>query len=186
MQVVEVGIKLEEDLSYYDKILRNSGLKNEFSCETHDIYYTNKNLDNLSENEIKNSCIRIRSVNESDYKVQNNMIADLDIEFVSANDLALFDEKMSIYNYKRVFNTRKLDHHYYKDGMKSKIQLQEIDDIGLVLYYDNPSYYEYDLDTQRKMLIMELNSYGLDIDENTPDIDKLRTLYYNKGMPKSI
>lgn len=26
-----------------------------------DIYYTNKNLDNLSENEMKNACIRLRS-----------------------------------------------------------------------------------------------------------------------------
>ena len=60
MLVVEVGFKLDKDIKYYENILNKSGAVNRFNCRTHDIYWTNKNLDNMSENEMKNSCIRLR------------------------------------------------------------------------------------------------------------------------------
>ena len=66
--------------------------------------------------------------------------------------------------------------------MKSKIQLQDIKDIGVLVYYDNPNYYEYSLDEQRKMLFKELNSYGFSFKETDLGLDKLRTLYYRKEM----
>lgn len=37
MIIVEVGIKLNNTLSYYDKFLNQHGAKNIFNCETHDI-----------------------------------------------------------------------------------------------------------------------------------------------------
>ena len=58
--------------------------------------------------------------------------------------------------------------------------MQEIDNIGLLVYYDNSNYYEYDLDTQRKKLIDELNSYGFSFNYDVLGLDKLRTLYYGK------
>lgn len=65
--------------------------------------------------------------------------------------------------------------------MNSKIQLQEIKNIGLLVYYDNPIYYELPLEDQRRKLIDELISYGFDaLNYNTLGIDKLRTLYYKK------
>ena len=88
----------------------------------------------------------------------------------------------SVLNYKKVFDTIKKDHHYYKDGMNSKIQLQEIKDIGLIVYYDNSNYYEYDLETEREKLIDELNLFGFNINYETLGLDKLRTLYYKKDM----
>ena len=36
--------------------------------------------------------------------------------------------------------------------MKNRIQLQDIKDIGLLLYYDNPDLYELSLEEQRKNL----------------------------------
>ena len=71
---------------------------------------------------------------------------------------------------------------YSKGDMKSRIQLQEIEDIGLVLYYDNPDYYHMEEDEQRLMLIRELNSYGFDLDENMLGIDKLKTFVHKKPM----
>ena len=50
------------------------------------------------------------------------------------------------------------------------------------MYYDNKDYYEFDLDTQRKMLIDELNSYGFQFNYDILGIDKLKTLYYGKEM----
>ena len=86
------------------------------------------------------------------------------------------------YNHKKVFDTNKIDNHYYKSGMNSKIQLQLINNIGLVVYFDNSNYYNYDIDTQRRMLIDELNTYGFNFNYDTLGIDKLRTLYYKKEM----
>ena len=78
--IVEVGIKLNKDLKYYDNMLKQYGFKNDFTVDTYDIYYTNKSFDSMS----------------------------------------------------------------------SKIQLQEIKDIGLLVYYDNPLYYDLPLEEQRK------------------------------------
>ena len=160
--VVEVGMKLDKNLNFYRKMLKNNGLKEVFKCTTHDIYYTKeKSFDNLTENQIKNSCIRIRNPKKEDkIKIQN-----------------LQDN-----GYYKVFDTVKKDYHYANDKMKSRIQLQVIKNIGLVVYYDNPDYYKLSLNEQRKMLLNELNSYGFSFKPNDLGIDKLRTLYYSKEL----
>ena len=182
MTIVEVGIKLDKDFVYYDNLLKQNGLINDFQVTTHDIYYTNKNLDGLSENEMKNSCIRIRSYNDSNYIVQNNLLRDLTIKEILKSELYIFENKLNILGYKKVFDTSKKDYHYFKDGMKSKVQLQEIDDVGLLVYFDNKQYYNYDINTLRNLLIEELNSYGFRFEIDVLGLDKLRTLYYKKEM----
>ena len=182
MLIVEVGIKLDKDFEYYDNLLKNNGLINDFKVTTHDIYYTDKSLEGLSENEMKNACIRLRSGDNLNYKIQNNLIDDLELKEVSSAELDDFENRLDKLGYKKVFDTTKKDFHYYKDGMSSKVQLQQIEDIGLLVYYDNKDYYEFDLETQRKKLIDELNSYGFDFDYNILGLDKLRTLYYGKEM----
>ena len=74
MEIVELGIKLAKTLNYYDNLLKNNGFDNDFNVITHDIYYTNKNLDGLSENEMKNACIRLRSCNGGLFEIQNNLL----------------------------------------------------------------------------------------------------------------
>ena len=82
MLIVEVGFKLVKDYIYYDNLLKKNGLNNDFNVITHDIYYTNKKLDGLTEVEMKNSCIRLRSCDDEDYKVHNSLIPELDIDNV--------------------------------------------------------------------------------------------------------
>lgn len=161
MVVVEVGIKLDHNFKYYDKLLKLNGAKNCFNCKTHDVYYTDKSLDDLTENEMKNACIRFRNPS---FKTRKE-------------ELKLIDN-----GYKKVIDTTKKDYHYIIGDMKSRIQLQDIKDVGLLVYYDNPDYYEYPLEEQRKMLIDELNSYGFNFSYDTLGLDKLRTLYYKKEM----
>lgn len=182
MLVVEVGIKLDKSFEHYDKLLKNNGLVNDFIVTTHDLYYTDKDLGGMTENEMKNSCIRLRSCDGSKYKVQNNLISDLKVEEVSSDELSNFERKIEIFGYKKVFDTIKKDFHYFKEGMNSKVQLQQIDNIGLLVYYDNKDYYGFDLKKQRKMLIDELNSYGFNLKCDGLGLDKLRTLYYKKEM----
>jgi len=168
--VVEVGFKLKNNLVYYHDLLINRGLKLDFSCITRDVYYTNKNLDGMTENEMKNSCVRIRyfqGINKEE-KDNSQQLAE--------------EKKLLNEGYNKIFDTLKIDFQYSKEGMKSKIQIQDIKDIGLIVYYDNPDYYGMALDEQRKKLIHELNTYGFEFEDSELGVDKLRTLYYGKYM----
>ena len=60
--------------------------------------------------------------------------------------------------------------------------MQDIKDVGLLVYWENKKFYELPLDEQRKELLNELNSYGFNFKENELGIDKLRTLYYGKKL----
>ena len=131
---------------------------------------------------MKNACIRLRSCNNEDYQVHNELLNELNVNIVKKEELKDYEKNLLKYGYKKVFDTIKKDHHYYKDGMNSKIQLQEIKDIGLLVYYDNSNYYKYDLETERQKLIDELNSFGFNFNYETLGLDKLRTLYYKKEM----
>jgi hypothetical protein len=182
MLIVEVGFKLDRDFDYYDKMLKSKGLTNDFNVITHDIYYSNKDLEGMSENEMKKACIRLRSCNNKNYEIQNNPLIELTKKKISKFFLKRFEKKLAKHGYKKIFDTIKKDHHYFRDGMNSKIQLQEIEGIGLLVYFDNSNYYKLDLKTQRNKLIDELNSYGFDFTYDTLGLDKLRTLYYKKEM----
>ena len=160
--IAEVGMKLDKDFRYYDKMLKRHGLKQVFSCTTHDVYYTkHKSFDGMTENQIKNACVRIRNPKASDLVAEQQLLRD---------------------GYHKVFDTCKKDFHYRHDKMKSIVQIQDIDEIGLVVYYDNPDYYHLSVDEQRKLLLNELNTYGFSFKEEDLGIDKLKTLYYNQEM----
>lgn len=192
--ILEVGFKLDNDFDYYHNMLVNNGFDNVYNCETRDIYWSNKDFNNMSENEIKKSCVRFRyskgfggSLYENDSFAksgfQNYLIFDNMAEnsfMCPIEDLGEFEEKFKKYYWKKVFDTKKVDYQYTKGNMKSRIQLQDIENIGLVLYYDNPDYNELSFDEQRKCLIDELNSYGFTFKYNDLGIDKLRTLYFGK------
>lgn len=196
MIVVEVGFKLNENIKYYEEILSSHNAINRFNCKTHDIYWTNKNLANMTENEMKNSCIRLRitegfggvdfsGVSKISYRFQNvdNFIVNKDNQKeLTLEEVHEYIKKIENNGYVKAFDTSKVDYQYSIGDMKSRIQLQDIENIGLLIYYDNPDYYELPLDAQRNALINELNSYGFDFDYDTLGLDKLRTLYYKKEM----
>lgn len=71
----------------------------------------------------------------------NNLIDDLDLKEVTNNELGNFENRLDELRYKKVFDTTKKDFHYYKEGMSSKVQLQQIEDIGLLVYYDKKEMY---------------------------------------------
>lgn len=188
--VVELGI-LIKDIDY-KKILGNANAVNSYNCITHDMYWTNKNLDGMTENEMKNACIRLRDVKplggadieswEEKIGFQNYHIFDesKDKFMVTKEEIPKYIELLESNGYKKVFDTIKKDYQYRIGDMKSRIQIQDIKDIGVILYYDNPDYYELDEETQRIKLIDELNSYGFNFKYTDLGLDKLRTLYYKK------
>lgn len=166
--VVEVGMELDKHLIYYHDMLVSHGLSLSFACITHDIYYTKENLDGLSENQMKNACIRLRRVNK-DKNVEDEEIKAKEKELVSKG-------------YRKVFDTIKLDFQYKKPDWYNYIQLQDIKDVGLLVYWENEKFYHLPLDEQHKALLEELNSYGFNFKESDLGVDKLRTLYYGKKM----
>ena len=100
MLVVEVGFKLDKSLQYYDSMLRQNGLENDFNCETHDIYYARDNLNGLTENQMKQKCIRLRHVNfKEGYEVENNLLEKLNVMFVNENELFDFENNLKAVSY---------------------------------------------------------------------------------------
>jgi len=194
--VVEVGFKLNNDISYYKEVLEKNNAINRFNCKTHDIYWTNKDLNGLSENEMKKACIRLRitegfggidfsGISRVSYRFQNvdNFIVKTDNQKeLTYEEVENYIKEIENKGYVKVFDTSKKDYQYSIGNMKSRIQLQDIEDVGLLVYYDNPDYYELPLKEQRNKLIDELNSYGFNFDYNDLGLDKLRTLYYGKEM----
>ena len=189
--VLEVGFKLDKPLEYYQNILVKAGAVNTFSCNTEDYYWTNQNLEGMTENEMKNACIRFRMVSGiktkemPSCKFQNYHVFRNDREDSfdsSVYELPQIEALFYKNGYERIFETKKEDYQYSIGDMKSRIQLQQIENIGLLLYYDNPDYYDMPLQEQRKALIDELNSYGFEFSYEQLGLDKLRTLYYNREM----
>lgn len=175
MLVLEVGFKLNNDFNKYHNLLINNGFINIFNCNIRDIYYTNKNLDNMTENEMKNSCVRIR-IDDNNLIVQNCKFN------YQSNDVKSIENFLISKGYKKVFDTFKIDHHYKSDLIDGIVQLQEIENIGLVVYYDNSKYYNLTFEKQRKKLIDDLNLVGFKFKYTDLGLDKLRTLYYEKDM----
>lgn len=196
--IVEIGILLDKDLEKYDKILEEVGAVNVLNVETHDLYFTNKStkaLKMLTENQIKNACVRLRITNSvggkdfnGDFSInmefQNFKIFDNSKEdrFVcDMNMIVSIQEQLEKSGWRLVFDTFKRDNHYKIDDMKSVIQIQDIENIGAVLYYDNPDYYGLETKEQREKLIEELNSYGFNFNKETLGIDKLRSLLFGEN-----
>lgn len=191
--VLEVGMLLDKDYDFYVKLMEKAGAVNCYNCETHDIYYTNKSfneLEAMTENQIKMSCIRFRTSNgfggtcfSGDYKVRIS-VQNYKIYKDNAKDNFQIDEKefsklkkqLEDDGWYLIFDTFKVDYQYKIGDMQSALQFQEIDNIGLVLYYDNPEYYKFNAKRQREALLDELNSYGFEFKYEDLGIDKLKTL----------
>ena len=185
--IVEVGLLLDKPLEYYHEMLLQGGAINTFSCVTHDIYWSKTDFAELEEHQIKASCVRyrcVKGIEEKEYPAlgdfQNYNIFDSDYDdnfTCQFHQLPLYELLFKQQGWKKVFDTTKRDYQYQIGNMKSRIQLQEVDNIGLVLYYDNPNLYNLPKSKQRKALIDELNTYGFEVSHETLGVDKLRSLH---------
>lgn len=80
-------------------------------------------------------CIRLRSCDNKDYDIQNCDDEHIDKKKVKNNCLSklFFDKMMKKRGYVKVFDTIKHNYHYYKDGMSSRIQIQDIKDWAIII-----------------------------------------------------
>ncbi len=197
--IVEIGLLLDEDIEYYQSMLEKQGAENMFSCETHDLYYTNKTrkeLEKMTEKQIKDSCVILREVwafggtefsgdFAESYTAKNYKLFDKkkkDNFSFSGKDLKKYINEIEGNGWLLFFDTFKRDYQYKMPNKNSRVQLQEIDNVGLVVYHDNPDYYNQPEELQRKSLIDELNSYGFSFNYDEQGVDKLRTLLTGKSQ----
>ncbi len=182
---VEVGIKLPNCFNYYQELIEQQGGKKVFSCTTHDIYWSKANFNGKTEKEIKDSCIRLRLCKKDGDKKWDASLSELkdlnpsklQTKLAKKPSILKCNLLFSRLGLKKVFDTIKTDVHFVVGDMKSRIQLQTIEGIGLMVYYDNPKFYGLPTNKQREALINELNSYGFNIPLSQLGLDKLRTLY---------
>ena len=145
--VVEVGLLLNKPQEYYEAILQQHGARLMFACKTHDVYWSKQQFINMTEAQIKSACVRYRSVtrqgNAKEHtSLQNDQIVNAafveelpPIKNYTLSELEKFFHKIG---WRKVFDTTKTDYQFKIGNMKSCIQLQNIEGIGLLLYYDNP------------------------------------------------
>ena len=173
--VVEVGMKLDKSMIYYHDMLTKKGINLSFASVTHDLYYTKeKNLDGLTESQMKNACIRIRKL--------DGVIGVNRDKLVSNEEVEAKENELIKQGYHKVFDTVKFDFQYKKPEWYNAIQLQDIKDVGLLVYWEHNIFYELPEDLQRKKLLEELNTFGFEFNEDDLGLDKLRSLYYGKEM----
>ncbi len=192
----EIAILLDKDINYYKEIIKsNNKVVFEQTIETWDKYYTNKDLNGLSEKDIKNSCIRNRNVIFYGHTTDESLYDKLELKYSLQNMKLIneentwltkteFDNKIKEieskgFNLVSKLTTHKIDYQFRLENMKSALQFQLIDNIGLVLYYDNPDYYDLSKEEQKDRLLKEIESYNIPI-TNKYSLDKLRTLLYDE------
>lgn len=180
---VEVGYLCNNSINYYDDLLKKQKVDNYFNTCVKDIYYSKKDINKLQEmasNDIKESCIRIRFsksiTNNSRYKkfrIQNyeGLLNIFNDDFYAYREFDNIQRKLIENGFKKVISTEKIDYQY----MDGYLQLQDVQDIGLIVYYYNPKYFYESVDVQKKLLTQELKEIGFEF-KSLQEIDRLKIL----------
>lgn len=179
--IVEIGMLCKEPLDYYLDLLKNNGINQKMVLVTRDIYFYNKDINelkNLKESDIKHSCIRIRMCRKPGgkfrkFNIQNCNMPGFKSEYRKWR-LKSIEKKLLSNGYKPIIDTVKTDYQY-----ENGIQLQNVDDIGLLVFWDNPKYYDFNEEKQFDLLKKDLEKIGFDF-VYPLGIDRLRTKINNK------
>ena len=100
-QIVSCITELSHSQGFYgrvlevlnDELLTKLGAKLAFSCITHDYYYSKRHMEGLTENEMKNACIRLRDCQ------------GLNRSLNSKKELLKKEKELLEQGYKKVFDT---------------------------------------------------------------------------------
>ena len=180
MQEVEVAFKVKQSQKECEEILQQNGYELMFNTETHDLYFTNKELTaNMTEQEIKFSCVRFRhskggcgfdNYNLFDKTKPSRIKCKLD----EASEIIV---KLKANGFKKVFDTFKTDYIYKKGN--SYHQLQKINYIGLLDYYYDEDIFQKSQKEQFDILKQNMLNLGFEL-EYEEGVDKLRSLLSEK------
>lgn len=178
---VEAGFKIIESKEEGEQILLKNGFVNTYKTHTRDIYFgKDVDLSSKSEEEIKNSLIRLRNFERfENMKLFDKNLPDiLNVDFKTMLD---YVNELLAKGYNVIFDTKKSD-WIYKRG-ECYHQLQEIEEIGLLDYVYNREIFGKGLnaDEQFQELTRQMKILGFHL-EYDQGVDKLRSLYNKKLM----
>ena len=180
MQEVEVGFKVKQTQEESEELLKKGGYELLFHTQTHDLYFTNKELtEDMTEQELKFSCVRFRhSKGGSSFDNFNLFDSSKPDKFkCELDEAAEIMVKLKENGFKKVFDTFKTDYIYKKGN--SYHQLQKIDHIGLLDYFYDEDIFEYRPEWQFTLLSNGMKNLGFEL-EYEEGVDKLRTLLSKK------
>ncbi len=183
---VEVGYLCDKNVDYYRDLLNKKQIENTFNISTKDIYYSKEKVSDLktkSGEEIKNKSIRIRFCKsikkDSEYKtfrIQNyrNLLDIFEDKYYSINKFEKIEKQLIENGFNKIIETSKLDYQYING-----LQLQDVDGIGLLVYYFNPKYFFESTSKQEKLLKEELIEMGFTF-KRYEQFDRLKELINKK------
>ena len=192
-----ITIKLDNDLSFeeWKEELKIAGFENVCNTVIEERYYCDKDISNMAESEIETICLKV-SRNCNGFSIQNNDLLKKRMESynlrneeselllkdsISFDDIDYYEKCILKLGYEKKIECK--DKHYYYQSNEDNviIELQKVEGVGLLLYYDNPKYFSMSLEEQRRQLIEDLTyNYGFDISDDCENFDKLRYIYHRK------
>ncbi len=186
---VEVAFLCDNDIDYYKNLLESKHIENNYSVCAKDIYFSKEDINdlkNMTGEDIKNKCIRIRfnkSIKkDSKYKmfrIQNykDLIDVCEDKFYLVKEYEKIEKQLNKNGFNKIIETSKIDYQY----MNGYIQLQDVENLGLIVYYYNPKYFFESLEKQNELLTQELKNVGFVFKEQK-QIDRLKELLNNKTL----
>lgn len=184
---VEVGYLCDNNINYYRDLLNKKQIYNYFNTSTKDIYFSKEKISDLkrqSEEEIKNKSIRIRfnkSIKKDSkyefFRIQNyrNLLDIFEDKKYLTKDYKIIEKQLIENGFNKIIETNKVDYQY----MNGYLQLQDVENIGLIVYYYNPKYFFEPVSKQEEILTKELKEIGF-VFKKTRQIDRLKELLNNK------
>ena len=192
-----ITIKRDNDLSFeeWKEELKIAEFENTCTTFIEERYYCNKDISNMTEKEIEAICIKA-SKNCNGFSIQNNDLLKKRIDInhfteeekelllkdsISLDEIEYYEKCLSELGFKKKIECKE-KHYYYKSNEDNVIiELQKVEGVGLLLYYDNPKYFSMSVEEQKKQLIEDLiYDYGFDIPDDCEIFDKLRYIYHRK------
>ena len=173
MQIEEIELEIEGTLKEIEELLLNNNFKIFHKVRTVTKYYFPDNEILDFNTDIKSKCKRLRWVCPLE-------IFDRYEEYIKKYDIAeeiKKEQEIQKEGYHLIYTDDKTDFVYMLDN-KLAFQIQDIKNDCLMLAYDNKEYYEYNKEIQRKLLINDVEKFGIKIKDYN-NINRFRLLQNN-------
>lgn len=174
MIIEEIELPIKGKKEDIEKVLLANGFEIFFKVLTITSYYLPEKESLENHNTLKERCKRIRYVEpmtkfKNEWQNYEKWIKNYDIEECKKED-----EELIKSGFKKIYTDEKTDWVYKKiDEEKMYFQIQDIKDDCLMIAYDNEKYYNLERIKQRKMLINDVQKYGIEI-LDTVNIDRFK------------
>lgn len=171
-EIEEIELLIKGTKEENIQTLIDNGFELKFHCRTIANYYLPPQTEIKDIRQIKEKCIRIRkSITDSyheGFKIGNSSIINnsndtiyKELEIESDIDSLKYEEELINKGFRLIFTDDKDDNIYELKSDNIVFQIQDIEKLGLIIAYDNSSY--YNIPNQRELLISDVEKFGIKI-----------------------